>query len=165
MIQDDHEKLRDDVTEILLANGSFYRTSPRDKNLYWLDAVVIGQFAYEIIQFAANVFGAAIPLVAGSRWVYKKYFGDSASQEPPGQSDEQPSTLPPQLGDVELRGRLEQLRVNVRDPGVRQQLLDDLKGILQYHGWPTSEAITDSQTILTALVDHDRAQPDGKPVS
>ncbi len=84
MGQEDSSGIRAGVTGLLMANSSFYRESPDDEALHLIDPVTIGALAYKIIEFAANVFGAALPLIAGGRWAYKKYFrGKAAPAESP----------------------------------------------------------------------------------
>ena len=152
MTRDDSAGVTSQVTDILLTNGSFYRQTPDDEKLYLIDLAALGLLAYKIIEFAANVFGAVLPVAAGIRWAYVKYFpGETAADRPTDASKEGP---PPALQPVELKARLEQLKLNAEDPQVRGQLEGDVTKILQYHGWPTAEADADAKRIVAALVAH-----------
>ena len=153
MGQEDSSGLKSDVTGILMANSSFYRESPDDEGLYLLDPVTIGALAYKIIEFAANVFGATLPLIAAGRWAYKKYLRGKAAPAEPLRAGEQ--VAPKAMIQVELRVSLERLKSNAQHPDIRRGLADDVRMILEYHGWPTAEAEADAGRIVTTLVDGD----------
>ena len=152
MARDDPSGVTSQVTDILMTNASFYRQTPDDEKLYLIDLAVLGTLAYKIIEFAANVFGAVLPVAGGIRWAYVKYFPrETAADRPADASKEGP---PPAVPPGELKGRLEQLKLDTEDPHVRGQLEDDVTNILEYHGWPTTEADADAKRIVAALVAH-----------
>jgi hypothetical protein len=148
----DTDNVTSQITDLLLPNGSFYRGSPDDKNLYLIDLVALGALALKIMEVASNIFGTVLPIAAGARWAYKKYLGDDtkpaldATPAPKG-------ILPP----GELKASLERVKVNAQDPAVRGQLEADVAKILQYHGWPATEANTDAKQIVTTLVSRGKA--------
>jgi hypothetical protein len=142
---------RPQINEILLKNSSFYREGPEDTALHLVDFVAIGSLAYQIIQYAANIFGATLPVIGGVTWAYKKF---SAKHEPSTQpktaTDDQVSV--PVLNAAELRQRLELLRRNAENETLRGEMISHVKQILEFHGWPSAEAEADAQSILTVLL-------------
>lgn len=157
MKQDGLNDLKECVSDILLPNGSFYRKSPEEESLYLVDAVEIGTLAYQIIQFAANVFGAALPLIAGSHWLYRKYFPNKKNLLPHVSDSNEEQMLRMQQ-QADLEAKLDQLQRNVKDPHICLQLSEDITKILEYHGWPADQARVDADHVVTALVDKKNAQ-------
>jgi len=156
----DHElaNLEVSISEVLLPNASFYRESPNDESLYYIDIATVGALAYEIMQFAANVFGATIPLVAGGRWLYKKYF----SNESPTDSyspDNSENLLSAPIDKDNVKEKLDNLRHHGRDPEIRENLTQDIEKILNFHGWPAVEASNDANQIVKSLIDDSHVQP------
>ena len=159
MKQDNLNGLEDSISEVLLSNSSFYRESPDDESLYYIDIAPIGALAYEIIKFAANVFGASLPLIASTLWLYKKYFprAPSADSNLSGKSEE---TAQLAIEQTNIEEKLDNLRSNAKDPDIRQRLAEDIEKILAYHGWPIGASGSDADQIVSALIRGEHVQPE-----
>ena len=129
MTRDDPAGVTSQVTDILMANGSFYRKAPDDERLYLIDLAALGTLAYSIIEFAANVFGAVLPVAGGIRWAYIKYFPRETTADRPADAPKEGAL--PKLPPGELKNRLERLKLNTQDPHVRGQLENDVTNILR----------------------------------
>jgi hypothetical protein len=148
--------LRSDVVDVLLDNGSFYRESPKDDALHLVDAEAIGKLAYLLVQYAANIFGATLPILVAGKWAYKKYFADSLPITATGSGGAQSKDLEPKvLSDTDLRVRLVNLKTNLQNEKLRAELTNDFRRILEFHGWPTNEARGDASKTLEALLAHE----------
>ena len=152
----DHSKVIAQIEDILVPNASFYRNSPHDENMYLLDFSIVTKLAYELIQYAADIFGAALPLIGIGRWAYRKYFLDAS---PPPTRHESASRETAQESIViqgnELKDRLSQLYTNLLDQNLQEKLCDDIRRILEFHGWPSTESAVDARKIVEALVKDD----------
>jgi hypothetical protein len=140
------------INEILLKNSSFYRTSPEDTALYLVDFTVIASLTYQIIQYAANIFGAALPVIGGLTWAYKKFLARPDSNPQSKTVSEDDRVAFPALNATELGRRLEALRGDAQNETLRTELISHIEQILGFHGWPTEEAKTDAQLIVNVLL-------------
>jgi len=140
------DRTRTQIEDVLMRNSSFYRASPEDETLYLLDVVALAKLVYMIMGYAATIFGATLPIIAGGKWVYDRWKGDKAGDTP--------AAAPPALSDKELRERLVRLRDNLKDENLRAELAGNIRQILEYHGWPATESDADAKKILGALTGH-----------
>lgn len=142
-------RARTQIEEVLLRNSSFYRASPEDETLYLLDVAALATFTYQILEYAATIFGATLPIIQAGRWAYGRLSDKKAGTTPAAARTE--------LTDTELRERLVRLRDNLKDGSLRAELAGDIRQILEYHGWPATESQADAQKILGALTGDGRA--------
>ena len=130
------ENLQSQVEDVLNMNMSFYRESPDDDKLHFIDPVVVTGLASDIIQYTAAIFGIIQGGIAAGRWLSGQ-LGKKAKI--------------PKIDREKLHSQIATLKENMNDENLRTEIKDDIKKILKYHGWPGNEADSDAQKLLKTI--------------
>lgn len=139
MKEDSLTQLQTNIEEIINPNMSFYRDSPEDETLYYIDPSTIAKVAYVIIQYAANIFGAIQGFIAAGRWISSRAKKKEARKELV-------------IDNSLLQARIKTLKANLADTNLRSELKKDIQQMLNYHGWPADEADKDSEKIINSFL-------------
>ena len=136
------EDLQTHIGEIINSNGSFYRQNEEDETLYYIDPATLAKLAYDIIQYAANIFGAIQGGIAATRWIKNK-LKDKKKQTP--------YLLDDKKDEGEISKQIPILKENLKNAELKSELKTDVENILQHHGWPKTDADKDAQKIVNKL--------------
>lgn len=130
------ENLQSQVEDVLNMNMSFYRESPDDEKLHFIDPGVGTELAFYIIQYIAAIFGIIQGGIAAGRWLSGRL---------------SKKTKIPEIDREKLDSQIETLKENMNDENLRTEIKNDIKKILKYHGWPANEADSDAQKLLKTV--------------